>query len=464
MKSLFALVFSVSVLASSAATVERLVARQMWPWERHFEIGYRLKTTGGEAVDVSLRVSAGGESFDIPAEKLLGETKGLTSGDYKLVWDSSLCESPTADWLKAHTGELAFSVVTEDSADVPEYLIIDLSGGAEAASWPAERVVGKPLTGWTDEYKTTKLVLRRIYAGGKGDVFSSATGVTFKYGYPTDDPYKGEKDLPAADATLTNDFYIGIFELTQKQFQLITGTEVAQAKNAFGNTPMRPQANIGYYTHMRGETVGILWPTSSDVDSTSLMGLLRSKVVLPKEIPPAWKFDLPTEAQWEFACRAGTTTPWNNGGDYDVYEDGTDDKGRTRAGDRNLDLIGWNPMNNPPQNGSEVGKLLPNAWGLYDMHGNAGEYCLDYFYNGTLAEKFRKGYEPMGYADASSYTTSAARVLKGGGYSTYWTTRTAYMYFRGHRACARPITYGGDAQGYWTCRITLRNSAVNAGH
>ena len=196
------------------------------------------------------------------------------------------------------------------------------------------------------------------------------------------------------------------------------------------------------------------------------MGLLRSKVALPAEIPSGWKFDLPTEAQWEFACRAGTTTPWNNGGDYDVYEDGTDEKGRTRAGDHNLDLIGWNPMNNPPSSGSEVGKLLPNAWGLYDMHGNAGEYCLDYFYNGTLAEKYRKGYEPMGYVGASSdsYTTGTARVLKGGGYSTYWTTRTNYMYFRGHRPCARPITYSGTAQGYWTCRITLRNSAVNAGH
>ena len=466
MKRLFAFALSVSVLSASAATVDRLVARQMWPWERHFEIGYRLKTAGGEAVDVSLRVSAGGESFDIPAEKLIGETKSLTSGDYKLVWDSSLCESPTADWLKSHTGELAFSVVMEDSADVPEYLIIDLSGGAEAASWPSERVVGKPLTGWTDEHKTTKLVLRRIYAGGRGNTFSSATGVSFMFGCPAGDAYKTSGyDFDAAEATLTNDYYIGVFELTQKQYQLITGQTVAQGQNAFGNSPMRPQANIGYYAHMRGTEAGLLWPVSSDVDGTSLMGILRSKVVLPPEIPSAWKFDLPTEAQWEFACRAGTTTPWNNGGNYDVYVFGQDKSGNDLESDHNLDLIGWNPAN-APTSGSDVGRLPANAWGLYDMHGNAAEYCLDYNYAGTLGEKYRKGFEPMGYTttDSAKFAASTARVVKGGGYSSYWTTKTNFKYFRGHRACSHVQTYSGDAASYTGCRIVLRNSAVNAGH
>ena len=455
MKSLFALVFSVSVLASSAATVERLVARQMWPWERHFEIGYRLKTAGGEAVDVSLRVSAGGESFDIPAEKLLGETKSLTSGDYKLVWDSSLCESPTADWLKAHTGELAFSVVTALAADIPEYLIIDLSGGAEAASWPAERVVGKPLTGWTDEHKTTKLVLRRIYAGGRGDVFSSATGVTFKFGCPAGDEAKCSHDFDAVDATLTNDYYIGVFELTQKQYQLITGTTIACSKYTGDNYP---QANIGYYTHMRGETVGYRWPRSSDVDEGSLMGILRRKVSLPAEIPAGWKFDLPTEAQWEFACHAGTATPWNNGKGYDVYVFDKDG----HEGDHNLDLVGWNPANS--SGGKVVGLKLANAWGLYDMHGNASEYCLDYNYS-NATQSGKSGIEPKGYVPSkdSSLTTSAARVIKGAAYSSYWTTLTVQKYWKGHRSFGHVQTYNGNASDYHTCRIVLRNGAENAG-
>lgn len=455
MKRLFAFALSVSVLSASAATVDRLVARQMWPWERHFEIGYRLKTASLEAVDVSLRVSAGGESFDIPAEKLLGETKGLTSGDYKLAWDSSLCESPTAEWLKVHTGELAFSVVTARATDIPEYLIIDLSGGAEAASWPAERVVGKQLAGWTDEYKTTKLVLRRIYAGGKGDVFSSATGVNFMFGTPEGDPYKFSDEWKAQKVTLTNDYYIGVFELTQKQYQLITGDSVS---SAITQGDAYPQTQLGYCSHIRGSEVGYMWPNSSDVDDSSLMGILRRKVALPPAIPSSWKFDLPTEAQWEFACHAGTTTPWHNG-DYDIY---TNDSGKT--GDRNLDLIGWNPMSGI-SGGRQVGLLLANAWGLYDMQGNVAECCLDFNTASSGKTDGRKGTEPNGYPNASPSTTSA-RVVKGGAYNVGWSSLVdTNKPFTGHRCFTHVRTYAGTgASDYRGVRLALRNCAGNAGH
>ena len=468
------ILFAVPVFAafvSSAATVERVFARQMWPWKTHFEISYVLKTVQNEACDVSLSVSAGGETFNIPASKLLGETKGLVSGEYRMVWDSSASDAPAAEWLASNSGKLRFSVVTEDAADPSEYLVIDLSGGPEAESWPSKRVIGRPRDGWADEYKTTKLVLRRIHAGGKGDVFSSVEGVTFKFGCTEDDkPYKCSYDFDAVDVTLTNDYWIGIFELTQKQFQLIYGTAVDQYKNAFANSDMYPQANISYYTYMRGSTVGYRWPHSSDVDDTSLMGILRRKVVLPEEIPPEWKFDLPTEAQWEYACRAGTTGPWNNGGTYStyVYRTQTNDDGTVTEyeGDRNLDLLGWNPAN-MKSGGCEVGLLLANAWGLYDMHGNAAEYCLDYNYAGVSMTAARKGIEPVGYTpDLSKLSTSSARVLKGGAYSSYWTSASDEMkYWRGHRSCAHVKTYnGGVSSGHLGCRITLRNSAANAGH
>ena len=443
---------------ASSATVERVLARQMWPWQTHFEVSYILRTASSEAVDVSLRVAAGGDEYSIPSSELLGETAGLTSGEYKLVWDSTASSAPSAAWLKTHAGDLAFSVVTAPSASVAEYLIIDLAGGASAASWPSERVIGKPYGGWTDEYKTTKLVLRRIYAGGSGNVFSSTTGVTFKFGCDSgaDQTYKCSDDFNAVDATFTNDYWIGVFELTQKQYQLITGTTVS---STFKTGDTCPQAQIGYYTHIRGATAGCLWPSSSDVDSGSLMGILRAKVALPAEIPPAWKFDLPTEAQWEYACRAGTTGPWNNGGTYDVY---IYDEANSREGDHNLDLVGWNPAN-CNTSGKPVGEKLANAWGLYDMHGNAAEYCIDYNYPG-VTQKGRSGVEPMGYAPTSATTTSSARVVKGGGYSSYWTSVTSQKYWKGHRSCGHVRTYDGNASNYITCRVALRNSAVNAGH
>ena len=468
-KTITALAIAAAVHVAPAATVGRVFARQMWPWQTHFEVSYVLETAQTEAVDVSLKVSSGDTEFTIPASELLGETKGLTSGEYKLVWDSSASAVPTAQWLSENSGKLQFSVATEEAEQPAEYLVIDISGGAEAESWPAKRIIGKPLKGWTDEYKTTKLVLRRILAGGKGNVFSSKDGVTFKFGCAeADEPYMCSFDFKAVDVTLTNDYWIGIFELTQKQFQLITGTVVKQYNNAFADSDMRPQANISYYTYMRGENAGARWPLSSDVDDGSIMGILRRKVVLPPEIPSAWKFDLPTEAQWEYACRAGTTGPWNNGGTYStyIYKTVTDKEGKVTEyeGDRNLDLLGWNPAN-AKTGGHDVGLLLPNAWGLYDMHGNAAEYCLDFNYSG-ITTSGRKGVEPLGYKPSTATTTSSARVLKGGGYSTYWTSASNEMkYWKGHRSCSHVQTYnGGVSNGHLGCRITLRNSAANAGH
>lgn len=464
MKQILFAVFTSTVCGVSAATVERVFARQMWPWKTHFEVSYSLKTAQDEACDVSLSVSVGDEEFTIPAEELFGETKGLTTGEYRLVWDSSVSTAPTAAWLTSNSGKLQFSIITEDAKDASEYLVIDLSGGPTAETWPSVRIAGKPLKGWTDEHKTTKLVLRRIYAGGKGDVFSSEKGVTFKFGCAeADKPHKSSYDFDAVDAVFTNDYWIGVFELTQKQYQLITGDVITPA--VFNSGDMYPQTCIGYYTHMRGETVGCEWPKSSDVDENSLIGTLRRKVRLPEDIPASWKFDLPTEAQWEYACRAGTTGPWNDGSTYStyVYKTTTDKNGVTTSyeGDRNLDLLGWNPAN-AKSNGSEVGLLIPNAWGLYDMHGNAAEYCLDYNYAG-ITTNGRSGFEPAGYAPSSTPTVSSARVVKGGAYSSYWTTIETQKYWTGHRSCGHVKTYSGAASEYCTCRITLRNSAVNAG-
>ena len=113
---IFAAVLASMAFASSGATVERVFARQMWPWQTHFEVSYVLRTSPAEAVDVSLKVSAGGDEYTIPASELLGETAGLTAGEYKLVWDSTVSSVPTAAWLKANSGQLAFSVVTAPSA------------------------------------------------------------------------------------------------------------------------------------------------------------------------------------------------------------------------------------------------------------------------------------------------------------------------------------------------------------
>ena len=110
-----------------------------------------------------------------------------------------------------------------------------------------------------------------------------------------------------------------------------------------------------------------------------------------------YKYTLPTEAQWEYACRAGTTTALNNGKNLLTSWLSTD---------VNLDEVAWYGGNSDYKV-HEVGQKLPNAWGFYDMHGNVLEWCLDWY--GTLSY----GTDPKGSSSGSS------RVLRGGGWDYY---------------------------------------------
>jgi hypothetical protein len=179
------------------------------------------------------------------------------------------------------------------------YLVIDLSGGPTATNYPVSYLAGIPFDGWSDEFKTTKLVMRKIPAG------------TFTMGSPADEVGRvsdEETETPRV-VTLTRDFYIGVFEVSQKQWELVTGNRPSYFYNQ-NYYARRPVESVSYYdirdNPMNADDPTVSWPQNFDVTAASFMGRLRMKTGL-------FGFDLPTEAQWEYACRAGTTTALNSG-------------------------------------------------------------------------------------------------------------------------------------------------------
>lgn len=111
-------------------------------------------------------------------------------------------------------------------------------------------------------------------------------------------------------------------------------------------------------------------------------------------LPPGYAYSLPTEAQWEYACRAGTTTALNNG--KNLSED--------KSNCPNLDAVGWYDMQKEGFSTHPVGQKKANAWGLYDMHGNVWEWCRDWY----------APYPVGSGTDPECQVTGSGRVYRGG--------------------------------------------------
>ena len=312
----------------------------------------------------------------------LSQTVTVGTGK-QIVWDAR------RDW-KGHLSSNTTARVTAYYAghlnQIPGvYMKIDLSGGSSAASYPVSYSLAGPNMSDTASYTKNALWLRRCEPGVF--IMGSPAG---EIGHNT----SGHEDQH--QVTLNNAFFLSVFEVTEGQYKQVMGT----CPSSNGDT--RPAVKCGYNT-LRGTTYS--WPQSSEVDENTFFYKLRARTSLTDA-------DLPTEAQWEYACRAGCTNGYYNGLNPTVMN-GTDP---------NLTPIAW--YNRVGCSGLQpVGGKLPNAWGFYDMIGNAYEAVLDWFSDSITSYTT----DPVGPA------TGTARVLRSGSWDTQpsW-NRCAWRLSWGH--------------------------------
>ena len=373
--STWALLAVAVTTAVAATSVENVTVRQHWPWNGLVDIDYEIVADDPNA---TFLVYPKGEDRRLGTKAVMRTLSGdgaegpVGPGAHRMVWDVK------ADMPGFHTTDFAVSIQTV-SANA-EYLVVDLSGGTDAVTFPVRYSSSGPDIA-NDKCRTTELWLRLVMPG------------TFMMGSPASEKYRWSNEVQH-QVTLTRPFYLGVFELTQTQWQLVMGTT-----DVFQYTgPCRPVDNASF-AQVRGVSANGFGNADDDIAATSFFGVLRRKAALP--------FDLPTESQWEYACRAGTTTAWNNGTSVVAQSN--------YSSDSNLNKVGRNYSNTSDGQESytqhtKVGLYVPNAWGFYDMHGNVREWCRD---------AYRAQWSSLALIDPIGGDGSSDRVLRGGSYTCY---------------------------------------------
>ena len=178
-------------------------------------------------------------------------------------------------------------------------------------------------------------------------------------------------------AIISKHFWIGKFEVTQEQWQSLMGNNPSKykAKN-------HPVEEVGYYQ--------------------SLEFCKKLDRLYADQIPAGYRFYLPSETEWEYACRAGTVTALNSGKNLAG-------KGNRNQDDANLDEVGWYEVNSP-KNHQPIGLKKPNAWGLHDMHGNVREWTRSWDLTWYLNSGGRKITRGGSFFDMANFCRSASRT------------------------------------------------------
>lgn len=190
----------------------------------------------------------------------------------------------------------------------------------------------------------------------------------FLMGSPADEEGRQSDEGPQHEVTISKPFYLGVCEVTQEQYKAVIGS------------------NPSHFRGLHNPVENVSWD-----DAIEFCRRLSNKT--------GYAVRLPTEAEWEYACRAGTTTPFHTGQTISTsqanYVGGLFVYGHGREG-----IFREKTM--------AVGSFKPNAWGLYDMHGNVWEWCGDWY---------AYSYTDANQADPAGPACGEFRVARGGGWN-----------------------------------------------
>lgn len=296
-------------------------------------------------------------------------------GEQTAVWNAN-------DFISALANPADYTFTLSVGAEAEaKYLVIDLSNGSKTY------LADVPEGGWTDEYKTTKLVLRRIL--GEGET------ATFTMGSPTTEAGRIDNETQHS-VTLTKPYWMGVFEFTQGQWAAVKGS----SPSCTFSGATRPVETVAW-ADLKGAITSY---GETSATGSSFFGTLRSLVGSESGL------NLPTEAEWEYACRAGTTSAFNDGSELTASD--------TRKSNA-LDAIAVYD-NNSGDTTAVVGTKAPNAWGLYDMHGNVREWCHDQSVERTTdATDLGSAAATDPVASSVSSSSNPYRVTRGGSWYNY---------------------------------------------
>ena len=303
---------------------------------------------------------------------------------------------PGKDWperLVTGTGVRAVVKAWATNAP-PDWMVVDLLTTNCVRYYATEESI--PLGVSNRLYKTEKLVMRKV----------PAAGIEWRMGI--------EDWQPASlhFVTFTEDYYLGIYEMTQEQYRnAYKSSKVSMPGNStipdfsvpsvfknLADSAIRPVERVSY-ADLRGDPNSTVydWPHHlplHDVDPDSFLGKFRDFTGV--------EFDLPTEAQWEYACRAGEQG-------RAVYWEGV-----------SWGNAGWWLTNSaseayPKGETHPVGTIMRNKWGFCDVHGNVDEWCLDYWVQYMPDDDV---VDPVGPPAATIVgSTTDRRVVRGGNFT-----------------------------------------------